>query len=160
MAGWRGSGEARCLLWMPDPSAAVIRGPALDKTKQDHGISAVMPSATADAASWRLFNSEKKIGAGLTVVPMRNWRRDAWLDSRDAVDQPVANMPPSGDISIGAFESTNISVPRHGPPSGIGALDRQVSSRGAQTLVDARFVRRFRQPPANSQAKNAPASSS
>ena len=28
----------------------------------------------------RLFNGENKIGADLTVVPMKNWRRDEWFD--------------------------------------------------------------------------------
>ena len=39
----------------------------------------------------RLFNAENKIGADLTVVPMKNWRRDDWFDETGAaVDQPVA----------------------------------------------------------------------
>ena len=28
----------------------------------------------------RLFNGENHIGADLTVVPMKNWRRDDWFD--------------------------------------------------------------------------------
>src|SRR5437667_388167 len=28
----------------------------------------------------QLFNGERKIGASLTVVPMKNWRRDDWFD--------------------------------------------------------------------------------
>ena len=28
----------------------------------------------------KLFNAENKIGADLTVVPMKNWRRDDWFD--------------------------------------------------------------------------------
>ena len=29
----------------------------------------------------RLFNGENKIGAELTVVPMKNWSRDQWFDA-------------------------------------------------------------------------------
>src|SRR5688500_19381337 len=28
----------------------------------------------------KLFNEENRIGAELTIVPMKNWRRDAWFD--------------------------------------------------------------------------------
>ena len=39
----------------------------------------------------RLFNGENKIGANLTVIAMKNWRRDDWYDETDAaVGQPVA----------------------------------------------------------------------
>ena len=66
----------------------------------------------------QLFNGEKKIGADLTVVAMKNWRRDAWFDETGlAVDQSVAEHAQSATQAtlypgIGAFESTNISVGR------------------------------------------------
>ncbi len=65
----------------------------------------------------QLFNAEKKIGASLTVVSARNWRRDFWFD-----DTGVPWLNPSPNMrsliqatlypGIGAFEATNISVGR------------------------------------------------
>ena len=65
----------------------------------------------------RLFNGEKTIGADLTVVPMKNWRRDDWFD-----DTGLAWVNPSPNMrnmvaatvypGIGAIEGTNISVGR------------------------------------------------
>ena len=65
----------------------------------------------------RLFNGEKQIGADLTVVPMKNWRRDEWFD-----DTGLPWINPSPNMrnlvaatlypGIGAIEGTNISVGR------------------------------------------------
>jgi uncharacterized protein YbbC (DUF1343 family) len=65
----------------------------------------------------RLFNDVNKIGANLTVVPMRNWRREDWFD-----DTGLPWVNPSPNMrnllqatvypGIGAFEQTNISVGR------------------------------------------------
>ena len=65
----------------------------------------------------RLFNGEQKIGADLTVVAMKNWRRDDWFD-----DTGLAWVNPSPNMrnlvaatlypGIGAIEGTNISVGR------------------------------------------------
>jgi uncharacterized protein YbbC (DUF1343 family) len=65
----------------------------------------------------RLFNGERKIGADLTVVAMKNWRRDEWFD-----DTSLAWVNPSPNMrtlyaataypGLGAFETTNISVGR------------------------------------------------
>jgi uncharacterized protein YbbC (DUF1343 family)/CubicO group peptidase (beta-lactamase class C family) len=65
----------------------------------------------------RLFNGEARIGADLTVVPMKNWRRDDWFD-----DTGIAWVNPSPNMrnmvaatvypGIGAIEGTNISVGR------------------------------------------------
>jgi uncharacterized protein YbbC (DUF1343 family) len=65
----------------------------------------------------RLFNGEERIGADLTVVPMKNWRRDDWFD-----DTGLAWVNPSPNMrnmvaatvypGIGAIEGTNISVGR------------------------------------------------
>jgi uncharacterized protein YbbC (DUF1343 family) len=65
----------------------------------------------------RLFNGEKKIGAALTVVAMKNWRRDQWFD---ATGLPWTNPSPnmrnlvaaSLYPGIGAIEATNLSVGR------------------------------------------------
>jgi uncharacterized protein YbbC (DUF1343 family)/CubicO group peptidase (beta-lactamase class C family) len=65
----------------------------------------------------RLFNAENKIGADLTVVPMKNWRRDDWFD---ATSLPWTNPSPNLRNlvaaalypGIGAIEGTNLSVGR------------------------------------------------
>src|SRR5262249_46044888 len=63
----------------------------------------------------RLFNGEKAIGADLTVIAMKNWRRDEWFD-----DTGIAWVNPSPNMrnmvaasvypGIGAIEGTNISA--------------------------------------------------
>lgn len=65
----------------------------------------------------RLFNEERKIGADLTVVAMKNWRRDAWFDQTGlGWINPSPNMRNLYQATlypgIGAFESTNLSVGR------------------------------------------------
>ena len=65
----------------------------------------------------RLFNGEARIGADLTVVAMKNWRRDDWFD-----ETGIAWMNPSPNMrnmtaatvypGIGAIEGTNLSVGR------------------------------------------------
>ena len=65
----------------------------------------------------RLFNGEKKIGADLTVVAMKNWRRDEWFDETGlAWVNPSPNMRTLYAATVypglGAFETTNISVGR------------------------------------------------
>jgi uncharacterized protein YbbC (DUF1343 family)/CubicO group peptidase (beta-lactamase class C family) len=65
----------------------------------------------------RLFNGEARLGADVTVVPMKNWRRDDWFD-----DTGLAWVNPSPNMrnmvaatvypGIGAIEGTNISVGR------------------------------------------------
>ena len=65
----------------------------------------------------RLFNGEARIGADLTVVAMKNWRREDWFD-----DTGLAWVNPSPNMrnmvaatvypGVGAIEGTNISVGR------------------------------------------------
>ena len=65
----------------------------------------------------RLFNGEKGLGADLTVVPMKNWKRDDWFDDTGL---PWANPSPNMRNmlaatvypGIGAIEGTNVSVGR------------------------------------------------
>ena len=60
-----------------------IEGPALDKAMVGFtGYFPAMPirhGMTLGELA-RLFNGENKIGADLTVVPMKNWDRDRWFD--------------------------------------------------------------------------------
>ena len=65
----------------------------------------------------RLFNGEAQIGADLTIVAMKNWRRDDWFD-----DTGLAWVNPSPNLrnmvaatvypGVGAIEGTNVSVGR------------------------------------------------
>ena len=65
----------------------------------------------------RLFNAERGIGADLTVVAMKNWRRDDWFDDTGLVwTNPSPNMRNMVAAAVypgvGAIEGTNISVGR------------------------------------------------
>ncbi|HXW08912.1 MAG TPA: exo-beta-N-acetylmuramidase NamZ domain-containing protein [Vicinamibacterales bacterium] len=65
----------------------------------------------------RLFNGENRIGANLTVVPARYWRRDDWFDETGLPwINPSPNMRNLIQATlypgIGAFEGTNLSVGR------------------------------------------------
>jgi uncharacterized protein YbbC (DUF1343 family) len=65
----------------------------------------------------RLFNGENKIGATLSVVPLKNWDRNRWFDETGL---PWINPSPNMRNliqstlypGIGAIEGTNISVGR------------------------------------------------
>jgi uncharacterized protein YbbC (DUF1343 family)/CubicO group peptidase (beta-lactamase class C family) len=65
----------------------------------------------------KLFNAENKIGADLTVVAMKNWRRDDWFDDTSLPwVNPSPNMRNMNEAAlypgIGAIEGTNLSVGR------------------------------------------------
>ena len=65
----------------------------------------------------KLFNGENKIGADLTVVAMKNWRRDDWFDATALTwTNPSPNMRSLVAATlypgIGAIEGTNVSVGR------------------------------------------------
>jgi uncharacterized protein YbbC (DUF1343 family) len=72
----------------PNPIGGVqIEGPALDPSGVGFtGYLASMPirHGLTMGELAQAFNGEKKIGADLTVVAMRNWRRDDWLRDRPA----------------------------------------------------------------------------
>jgi uncharacterized protein YbbC (DUF1343 family)/CubicO group peptidase (beta-lactamase class C family) len=65
----------------------------------------------------RLFNGEAKIGADLTVVPMKGWSRSRWFDETGLPwVNPSPNMRSLAEATlypgIGALEQTNVSVGR------------------------------------------------
>jgi len=97
-----------------------IEGPALDASEAGFtGYFPAMPirhgMTLGELAT--LFNNEKNIGASLTVVAMKNWRRDDWFD-RTGLPwiNPSPNMRNLIQATlypgIGAFEGTNLSVGR------------------------------------------------
>ena len=105
----------------PNPIGGVqIEGPALDPAATSYvGYLPAMPirhSLTLGEIA-QLFNGEKKIGVDLTVIKLRNWRRDAWFDE---TGQPWINPSPNMRTlyaatlypGIGALEYANLSVGR------------------------------------------------
>jgi uncharacterized protein YbbC (DUF1343 family)/CubicO group peptidase (beta-lactamase class C family) len=97
-----------------------IEGPSLDKSQI--GFTGYFPQMPIRHGMTmgelaRLFNGENKIGANLTVVQLRNWKRDEWFDM---TGQPWINPSPNMRNllqatlypGIGAIEGTNISVGR------------------------------------------------
>jgi len=105
----------------PNPIGGIeIEGPALDETFA--GFTGYLPAMPIRHGMTlgelaRLFNDVAGIGAELTVVAMRGWRRDAWFDETGlAWINPSPNMRNLYQATlypgIGAFEQTNISVGR------------------------------------------------
>jgi uncharacterized protein YbbC (DUF1343 family)/CubicO group peptidase (beta-lactamase class C family) len=97
-----------------------IEGPALDKASI--GFTGYFPSMPIRHGMTlgelaKLFNAENKIGADLTVIPLKNWRRDQWFD---ATGLPWINPSPNMRNliqatvypGVGAIEGTNLSVGR------------------------------------------------
>ena len=97
-----------------------IEGPSLDKESISFtGYFPAMPirhGMTLGELA-KLFNGENKIGADLTVVAMKNWRRDDWFDDTALPwISPSPNMRNMNEAAlypgIGAIEGTNLSVGR------------------------------------------------
>ena len=96
-----------------------IEGPTLDKSALSFVGYFPMPirhGMTLGELA-QLFNAENKIGVDLTIVPLRNWKRDQWFD---ATGLPWINPSPNMRNliqatlypGIGAIEGTNVSVGR------------------------------------------------
>jgi uncharacterized protein YbbC (DUF1343 family) len=105
----------------PNPIGGVqIEGPSLDESAA--GFTGYLPQmpirhGLTMGELARLFNAERKIGADLTVIAMRNWQRDDWHDETGLWwINPSPNMRTLYAATlypgIGAFESTNLSVGR------------------------------------------------
>lgn len=107
----------------------------LDRPNPINGVDVEGPLADADSYSFtayhaipvrtgmtigelaRLFNAERKIGADLTVVPMRGWSRDLWYDETGLEwVNPSPNMRSLTAATlypgVGLLEMTNVSVGR------------------------------------------------
>jgi uncharacterized protein YbbC (DUF1343 family) len=105
----------------PNPIGGVsIEGPSLDQEAVSF-IGYLPPMPTRHGMTLgelaRLFNAEKNIGADLTVVAMRDWRRDAWFDETGLMwIGPSPNMrnlyAATLYAGLASFESANISVGR------------------------------------------------
>ncbi len=115
------SGLPVFVLDRPNPiNGYQIEGPALDAAMEGFtGYLRAMPirhgMTLGELAA--LFNAEKKIGAALTVVPMKNWERGLWFDETGLPwVNPSPNMRNLNQATlypgIGAIEGTNLSVGR------------------------------------------------
>ena len=96
-----------------------VEGPAQDEAAA--GFTAYFPMPVRHGMTLgelaRLFNAENKIGAALTVVPMKNWSRDQWFDATGVEwVNPSPNMRNLNEATlypgIGAIEYANVSVGR------------------------------------------------
>lgn len=97
-----------------------IEGPALDP--EQAGFTGYFPRMPVRHGMTlgelaRLFNGENKIGAALSVIPLKNWDRDRWFDETGLPwINPSPNMRNLIQATlypgIGAIEGTNISVGR------------------------------------------------
>ncbi|MGE5838101.1 MAG: exo-beta-N-acetylmuramidase NamZ domain-containing protein [Acidobacteriota bacterium] len=138
----------------PNPIGGVhIEGPALDESAA--GFTGYLPAmpirhGLTIGEIARLFNAEKKINANLTVIAMKNWRRDAWFDETGLTwIGPSPNMRNLHQATlypgVGAFESTNLSVGRgtDTPFEQVGApwIDgvRLAEALNARQIPGARF---------------------
>jgi uncharacterized protein YbbC (DUF1343 family)/CubicO group peptidase (beta-lactamase class C family) len=97
-----------------------VEGPALDREQASFvGYFPPMPvrhGMTLGELA-KLFNVENKIGADLTVVPLKNWKRDQWFDETGLPwISPSPNMRNMNEAAlytgVGAIEYTNVSVGR------------------------------------------------
>lgn len=105
----------------PDPVGGwQIEGPQVDKDEVAFTSyferMPIRPGMTFGELA-KLFNAENKIGANLTVVPMKNWRRGDWFDETGLPwISPSPNMRNMNEATlypgIGAIEGTNVSVGR------------------------------------------------
>ena len=97
-----------------------VEGPTLDKAMT--GFTGYFPAMPVRHGMTlgelaRLFNGENRIGAALTVIPMKQWDRSRWYDETGL---PWINPSPNMRNliqamlypGIGAIEGTNISVGR------------------------------------------------
>jgi uncharacterized protein YbbC (DUF1343 family) len=154
----------------PNPIGGVaIEGPSLDQEAVSFiGYLPAMPTRHGMTLGElaRLFNAERKIGADLTVVSMRNWRRDAWFDETGLMwIGPSPNMrnlyAATLYTGLASFESANLSVGRgtDTPFEHVGApwIDgvRLAEALNARALPGVRFYPEQFTPTASKFAKEA-----
>jgi uncharacterized protein YbbC (DUF1343 family) len=129
-----------------------VEGPVQDWTERKYTSYFRMPIrhglTVGELAA--LFNDAARIGADLTIIPMKNWRRDQWFDETAlAWVNPSPNMRNLVEATlypgIGALEGTNLSVGRgtDTPFEQLGApwIDgvRLATALNARALAGIRF---------------------
>ncbi len=148
------AGKPIVVLDRPDPVSGVyVQGPIADAGRESfvsYWQTPVRHGMTVGELA-RMFNSERAIGAKLSVVPMEGWMRGDWFDSTGSVwINPSPNLRNlTEDVlypGIGMIEGTNISVGRgtDTPFELVGApwIDaaKLASFLNAREIDGARFV--------------------
>ena len=114
------AGKEIVILDRPNPlNGAFVQGPVADAGRESffsYSQTPVRHGMTMGELA-RLFNTERKIDAKLTVVPMQDWMRGDWFDSTGNLwINPSPNMRSLNEAvlypGIGMIEFTNISVGR------------------------------------------------
>ncbi len=114
------AGKEMLVLDRPDPvNGAFVQGPVADAGRETfvgYWQTPVRHGMTMGELA-RMFNTERGIGAKLTVVPMEGWMRGDWFDSTgEAWINPSPNMRGLEEATlypgIGMIEASNVSVGR------------------------------------------------
>jgi uncharacterized protein YbbC (DUF1343 family)/CubicO group peptidase (beta-lactamase class C family) len=114
------AGKPMVVLDRPDPIGGTsVYGPVADGGRESfvsYGKTPVQHGMTMGELA-KMFNTERRIGATLTVVPMEGWMRGDWFDSTGGVwINPSPNLRSLTEAilypGIGMIETTNISVGR------------------------------------------------
>jgi uncharacterized protein YbbC (DUF1343 family) len=114
------AGKGIFVLDRPNPiGGAYVQGPIADPGRESfvsYWRTPVRHGMTVGELA-RMFNSERAIGAKLTVVPMEGWMRGDWFDSTGILwTDPSPNMRSLTEATLypgmGMIEGTNISVGR------------------------------------------------
>jgi uncharacterized protein YbbC (DUF1343 family) len=114
------TGKPIFVLDRPNPvGGAFVQGPVADAGRESFVSYAQTPvrHGMTMGELAKMFNTERKINAQLTVVPMDGWMRGDWFDSTGQVwINPSPNMRSLTEAAlytgIGMIEETNISVGR------------------------------------------------
>lgn len=148
------AGKEIVVLDRPNPlTGAFVQGAVADSGRESfvsYGEIPVRHGMTIGELA-RLFNSERKINAQLTVVAMEGWIRGDWFDSTGVTwINPSPNMRSLNEAvlypGIGMIEATNISVGRgtDTPFELVGApwIDAETLARtlNARDISGVRFV--------------------
>lgn len=135
------AGKEIVVLDRPNPlTGAFVQGPVPDPGRESfvsYGQIPVRHGMTIGELA-RLFNTERGIGAKLTVVPMQGWMRGDWFDSTGELwTNPSPNMRSLQEAilypGLGMIEGTNVSVGR--------GTDRPFELMGAPWIVPEALAR-------------------
>jgi len=114
------AGKQIVVLDRPNPiNGAFVQGPVADAGREsfvNYWQVPVRHGMTIGELA-KMFNSERNLGANLTVVPMEGWMRGDWFDATGQLwIDPSPNMRNLTEAElypgIGMIEATNISVGR------------------------------------------------
>ncbi len=114
------AGKEMIVLDRPDPiNGSYLQGPVADAGRESFVSYAQTPirHGMTIGELAKMFNTERGIGARLTVVPLEGWLRGDWFDATGELwIHPSPNLRSLGEAvlypGIGMIEDTNISVGR------------------------------------------------